>query len=183
MAMATLSTMTESDSNTISESNTGDLASTDELLVAYLDGELDAERCQEVETKLAQEDDFRRRLNALEKAWDLLDELPSTVADEKFVRSTVEMVALEARQEAETLRERSAWPRRISTLAVGAMVLCAAFLGYRAVDQYSGAADDALARDLPVIEDLDLYRRFDDMDFLRRLHEEGLFEEETRDAS
>jgi len=175
--------MTKSNSNTISDSNKGDLAATDELLVAYLDGELDAERCQEVETKLAREDDFRRRLNELEKAWEMLDELPHSVADEEFVRSTVEMVALEAQQEAETLRSRYAWPRRVNMLAIGAMVLFAAFLGYRVVDQYSGAADDALARDLPVIEDLDLYRRLDDVSFLRKLHEEGLFEEETNDAT
>ena len=119
----------------------------------------------------------------LEKAWDLLDELPNSVADEEFVRSTVEIVALEAQQEAETLRARSAWPRRVNMLAIGAMVLFAAFLGYRMVDQYSGATDDGLARDLPVIEDLDLYRRLDDVEFLRKLHEEGLFEEETKDAS
>ena len=170
-------TVTETDSNTT------DLTATDELLVAYLDGELEAERCQDVETQLARDDKFRRRLNELEKAWDMLDELPKTVADEKFVRSTVEMVALEAKEEAQTQRDRSAWPRRVSFVAVTAMVTFAAFFGYRAVQQYSNKADDALARDLPVIENLDLYRRVDNVEFLREIHDEGLFEEETKDAS
>ena len=169
--------MTETDSNTT------DLTATDELLVAYLDGELEAEKCHDVETKLARDDKFRRRLNELEKAWDMLDELPKTVADEKFVRSTVEMVAIEAKDEAETARERSVWPRRVSLLSIVAMVMFAAFLGYRAVEEYAGQKDDALARDLPVIENLDLYRRLDDVDFLRQIHDEGLFEEDTKDAS
>jgi len=169
--------MTESDSNTT------ELASTDELLVAYLDGELDADRCHDVETKLARDDAFRRRLNDLEKAWDLLDELPTTVADEKFVRSTVEMVALEAQEEAATVRQQSAWPRRVGVAAIGAIILFAAFLGYRTVAQLASADDDALARDLPVIENLDLYRRLDAMEFLHQIHKEGLFEEESNDAS
>jgi anti-sigma factor RsiW len=163
-----------------SNSNAGELAETDELLVAYLDGELDAAQRRDVEERLPRDEGFRRRLNELDRAWDLLDELPQTVADEKFVRSTVEMVAIAAAEEAGAAQRRSIWPRVASYAAVGAMVLCAAIFGYRAVKYYTEAENRALARDLPVIEKLDLYRR---VDFLRQLRDEGLFDEEQSNAS
>jgi anti-sigma factor RsiW len=160
---------------TDSDSNLNDLTATDEVLVAYLDGELDAEQRRSVEDRLPRDDDFRRRLNELDRAWDLLDELPKTVADESFVRSTVAMVAVAAEQEVSHTQRQSVWPRRICYAAVGALVVFAAVLGYCAVGQYADAENRALARDLPVIEDLDLYRR---IDFLRQLSDEGLFDEE-----
>lgn len=163
-----------------SNSKSSELAETDELLVAYLDGELDAEQRRDVEERLPRDDGFRRRLNELDRAWDMLDELPKTVADEKFVRSTVEMVAVAAAEEAGAAQRQSIWPRTISYTAVSAMVLCAAIFGYRAVNYYTEAENRELARDLPVIENLDLYRR---IDFLRQLRDEGLFDEEDENAS
>ena len=165
---------------TDSDSNSNELAETDEVLVAYLDGELDAAQRRDVEERLPRDDAYRRRLNELDRAWDMLDELPTTVADENFVRSTVEMVAVAAEEEAGATRRQSVWPRAIGYAAVGAMVLFAAVLGYRAVNRYTAAEDRALARDLPVIENFDLYRR---IDFLRQLRDEGLFDEEDENAS
>ena len=51
------------------------IVSEDELLVAYLDGELDEAARVNVEKRLAEEPDLRSRLTLLERAWDLLDEL------------------------------------------------------------------------------------------------------------
>ena len=42
--------------------------------------------------------------------------------------------------------------------------------------------NEKLLRDLPVIEDMELYRQAGDVDFLRKLHDEGLFPEESSDA-
>ena len=47
-----------------------------EQLVAYLDGELDAESSLQVERRLAEDAEFRRELRQLQRAWDMLDELP-----------------------------------------------------------------------------------------------------------
>jgi anti-sigma factor RsiW len=165
---------------TNSDSNSNELTETDELLVAYLDGELAVAERRDVEERLPRDDAFRRRLNELDRAWDMLDELPKTIADEEFVRSTVEMVALAAQEESDEAKQQSVWPRTIAFASVGAMVLFAAVLGFRTVNQYSQTEDRALARDLPVIENLDLYRR---IDFLRQLRDEGLFDEEVDDAS
>ena len=92
------------------------------------------------------------------------------------------MVALAAESEAVARQRQSVWPRRFRYAAVGAMSLLAALIGYRAASQFIERDDRALARDLPVIEDLDLYRRIDDVDFLRQLHNEGLFDKEDTSA-
>ena len=44
-------------------------------LVAYLDGELDAETSTRVEQRLTEDDDYRTQLQQLQRTWDLLDEL------------------------------------------------------------------------------------------------------------
>ncbi|MCG8587318.1 MAG: hypothetical protein MI757_21645 [Pirellulales bacterium] len=160
--------------------NNNEMTATDELLVAYLDGELDATKSREVEERLPRDDAFRRRLNELDRAWDMLDELPKTIADEKFVRSTVEMVAVAAQEEVAEAERHSVWPRRMCYLAVTTMVAFAGIFGYHVVNQHAEADNRELARDLPVIENLDVYRR---LEFLEQLNQEGLFDEEQRDAS
>ena len=47
----------------------------DEQLVAYLDGELDAESSRRMDELLATDADVRRRLQEMERTWDLLDDL------------------------------------------------------------------------------------------------------------
>ena len=51
-------------------------------LVAYLDGELDDETNQEIERRLSADPEYRLRLQQLQQAWDLLDELPRLSRDE-----------------------------------------------------------------------------------------------------
>ena len=68
----------------------------DELLVAYLDGELDQGSASQVEMKLASDAQLRRRLNDLRATWDLLEELPPAEPNPRFAQSTIEMVAMSA---------------------------------------------------------------------------------------
>ncbi|MEX0585756.1 MAG: hypothetical protein WD176_03880, partial [Pirellulales bacterium] len=51
-------------------------------LVAYLDGELDAETSRELENLLATDPNARDEMQRMEQAWDLLDELPRAEVDE-----------------------------------------------------------------------------------------------------
>ena len=48
----------------------------DELLVAYLDGELDSEMRSDLEQRLMDDASLRSRLQTLQRGWDWLDELP-----------------------------------------------------------------------------------------------------------
>ena len=148
-----------------------------EELTAYLDGELDADARSVVEQRLAKDEDYRVRMRRMEDAWAMLDALPRTSADETFTQTTVEMVALAAQEEVATVdkaQRRSKW----LLWGVGvAIVLSAGFFGYALVERATSKKNDQLVRDLPVIENVELYRHIDDIDFLRQLDAEGLFDD------
>ncbi len=57
------------------------------------------------------------------------------------------------------------------------MVVLAAVFGYLAARFRLDRPNRRLVRDLPVIENVELYRHIDDIDFLRQLEAEGLFTE------
>jgi hypothetical protein len=72
--------------------NPADLESVDEQLTAYLDGELSAEEASGIENRLVDDEGLRVRLAELREAYDLLDELPETPHNQRFTRSTLEIV-------------------------------------------------------------------------------------------
>jgi anti-sigma factor RsiW len=153
-----------------------------EELVAYLDGELDTASRARVEERLAADEAYRLQLARLEQAWDFLDALPRTDADASFTQSTVEMVALAAQDEVEKTKEARRRTNWLGWGAAAAMVALAGILGYRVIDRVASRPNDALVRDLPVIEKVELYRHVDSVNFLRQLDESGLFAEEVEDA-
>src|SRR5436309_16121369 len=101
-----------------------------EQLVAYLDGELDAEQTRQFEERLARDANLRRELLLLQRSWDMLDRLPRADVDAKFTRTTVEMIAVAAAEDVE--REQHAAPiRRLRTAALAAAcIVAAAAIGY-----------------------------------------------------
>ncbi len=101
-----------------------------EQLVAYLDGELDAETSKQVERRLAENVEYRRELQQLQRAWDMLDELPRAEVSESFTQTTVEMVALSAAQELTEVKGRSRRLDRVLWGAAGAGVVIAALASY-----------------------------------------------------
>ena len=149
----------------------------DEELIAYLDGELDEPKRIEVEQRLAAEEEYRRRLRSLERAWDMLDLLPTAQASDDFTRSTVEMTIETAADEAQTQQLRTRQSRRKSMLIGGAALVVAAAAGYAAVMVGLDSENRQLVRDLPVIESVDQYRTVENVEFLHRLVDEGLFAE------
>ena len=64
----------------------------DELLVAYLDHELDRKEQSELENRLMEDEPLRARLQQLQTGWDLLDDLPKPEPSLKLVESTLELV-------------------------------------------------------------------------------------------
>src|SRR3954462_5504268 len=80
--------------------------SMDEEIVAYLDGELDSVAEAQVVRRLSEDAAYRARLGQLQQAWDMLDNLRRTEADDEFVQSTVAMVAVQAEAEAYTQKLR-----------------------------------------------------------------------------
>ena len=150
-------------------------------LVAYLDGELDADEAQRVEERLASDEAFRGELQRLAVAWDCLDQLSRQTVDETFTQTTVEMVAVAAEQD--VARQSAALPghRRTRRLAIGGMLAASVLVGFLGSHIIWPNQNKQIERDLPVIANLDLYSQVDDIAFLRMLYEQEVFAEETND--
>lgn len=150
-------------------------AAFDEQLVAYLDGELDVTASREIEARLASDPKARQRLQSLEHTWDLLDELDATPVGEPFTQSTLEMVAVAAREGVD--REQADAPQRSRRLRrfffVG--VLAAAAIGFGAVMLAVPNQNRQLLEDLPILENFDEYRQAESVAFLKNLQKRKLF--------
>lgn len=144
-------------------------------LVSYLDGELDAEEARRVEALLASDPAARAELARLERAWDLLDELPAAGLHEGFTRSTVEMVAVAAEADAVWGQQRRSSFRRRTAAAALCSLLLAAAGGYLGAASYWPDRNARLRRDLPVLWHHDAYLHAGDIDFVRQLAREELF--------
>ena len=72
--------------------NLPDMESVDEQLTAYLDGELPPLEATALERSLVDDERLRLRLAELRHAYDLLDEIPETPHDQRFTKSTMEIV-------------------------------------------------------------------------------------------
>jgi hypothetical protein len=86
----------------------------DELLSAYLDGELGERERQRLEARLAQDPALRAELRALHQTVSLMHELPQVAAPRNFIlsRSLVEVQQPAARPEPRALRPSSEQARR-----------------------------------------------------------------------
>ena len=147
-------------------------------MVAYLDGELDVQQVADVEKRLSEDHEYRLRLQQLQQAWDLLDELPRSRADDQFTRSTVEIVVVKARDEINQLGSLPAWRRRLPLLLGLLLVMGTTLTGYLLSWHAATADNRRFIKDLPVIEKVSQYRDAESLEFLRLLVKEGLFETE-----
>jgi anti-sigma-K factor RskA len=166
-----------------SQNTLATVATIDEELVAYLDGELDASGAARIERRLADDAAYRARLAQLQRAWDMLDTLQRSEANDDFARSTVEMIAIKAVDDAKTGQMRAVRQRSLAWVSVALAVLIAATSGYFFLQWRLDEPNRELVRDLPVIERIDEYRDADSVEFLQQLHEEGLFAAEVNDGT
>src|SRR5947207_1140323 len=157
--------------------------SIDEEIVAYLDGELDSEGEARVARRLSDDPAYRLRLNQLQQAWDLLDNLRGTEADDEFTASTVAMVAVQAEQDAQSQQTRAVRQRNLAWLTLVAVMLLSVVSGYVVLHRRLTRADRNLVRDLPVIEHVDEYSNIDEVSFLKLLARENLFPSEVDDGT
>ena len=166
-----------------SQNTLATVATIDEELVAYLDGELDASGAARIERRLADDAGYRARLAQLQRAWDMLDTLQRSEANDDFARSTVEMIAIKAVDDAKTGQMRAVRQRSLTWVSVALAVLIAATSGYFYIQWRLDEPNRELVRDLPVIERIDEYRDADSVEFLQQLHQEGLFAAEVNDGT
>ena len=162
---------------------TPDSAPLDEQLVAYLDGELDEETARRIETLVAEDPALGDRLAQLGQTWEMLDELDRAETEGVFTEATLELVALQAEQEAQEQAAQEPKIRRRRRIMVGTSLLACALVGFLGVAMLRPDPNRPLIDDLPVIENVDEYiqilgnndRVEPSIDLLKRLHEEKLF--------
>ncbi len=154
----------------------------DEQLVAYLDGELDAESSRRVEALLASNADVRRRLQMLERTWDLLDELDTAPVGEPFTQTTLEMVAVAAGEDVEREQADAPRRRRRRLWTIGGGMAAAAVVGFLLVALTAPDPNQQLLQDLPVLENFDEYRQIGEIEFLVKLRDAKLFADKSGDS-
>ncbi|MDA7979267.1 MAG: zf-HC2 domain-containing protein [Pirellulales bacterium] len=152
-----------------------------EHLVAYLDGELDAETSRRVDDLLSTDPVVRKDVADLDATWNLLEHMPRAELGEKFTRTTLELVAQQAEEELEQLGTTR--PKLNIALAATLIVgmFTAGLLGVLGADLISPNDNEVLLENLPVIQQLDQLEQIGDYEFLHELHKREIFEAEIED--
>lgn len=138
----------------------------DEMLVAYLDGELPRDQRTQFENRLLDEPGLRTRLQQLQTGWDLLENLPAPTPNARLVETTLELAVHDLVPPPSVPRWGTRYRHRI--LVVG-VCLAAAVFGL-AVDRIADrVAFRRQIRELAIAEDLDAYNDANDLDLMRQL--------------
>jgi anti-sigma factor RsiW len=139
-------------------------------LVAYLDGELDEQATERIEAVLAQSNVARNDVEALAQTYELLDVLPRYEAPAEFTAQTLASIRV---SELRPDFRQSTWFRRargnliaLAWMAALATVIALSFLATR---RWVQTEADVLIRELPVIEQLDVYSEVGSVEFLQLL--------------
>lgn len=138
----------------------------DEMLVAYLDGELSPEESLRVEQSLHSEPGLRKRLNDLQASWDLLSELPRPSSRSDLTQTTIEMISLSIAQESRTWRQWLAKHRWLVLALAGSVMLLAGAATSRALTRYMTSQ---ILANLPSIVDFPALQNIDSREFLHEL--------------
>lgn len=139
----------------------------DEMLVAYLDGELDSKSISAVELKLASDLNLRVRLNDLRTAWDLLEELPPAEPSPRFAQSTIEMLAMSPSAVADdpVVRKRR-WQFWITAAVLVPFFFMA---GYAIVRQAQRTAEGRALAELHILADWDALHKVGNYEWLKQI--------------
>jgi len=139
----------------------------DELLVAYVDGELDTPDRDAVEQRLLDDVALRQRLQDLQQGWDLLENFSPSHESEKLVESTMELVVadlVKAKPKSTSVLRRYPW-----AFAGTAITFCAMILTAAAIYSMRSARYDRELVDLGLAENLDAYYDGRDLQLIRDL--------------
>ena len=139
----------------------------DELLVAYLDGELDRKAQSALEDRLLENASLRTRLQQLQTGWDLLEDLPDPAPSLKLVESTLELVVADIVKEQST--KDSLWLRYRMPLCILAVCVAVVIGSYGIAASLRSMQFQQQLEDLTVAEFLDAYNYGDDLTLMRQL--------------
>ena len=147
-----------------------------ELLVAYLDGELDAKSVRQVEDRLSVEPDLREKMTSLEQTWNMLNELETVSSDKELVRSTMEVVTLTVEKELSEGEKRIERRKWLDRLVLTATLLMFGVIGYQLMTLVGIQRKKQLVEDIPIIRDIGMYKEIGSFDFLEALSKKQVFD-------
>ncbi len=139
----------------------------DELLVAYLDGELQRQEQSDLENRLLKNEKLRSRLQQLQTGWDLLEDLPGSSPSMKLVESTLELVVADILKDQPVIENnRKQWQ-----LPVVLLVLCSitGLAAYFAQSTLRSNAYQQELEDLALAGNLSAYNYGGDLKLMRQL--------------
>jgi anti-sigma factor RsiW len=152
-------------------------------LVAYLDGELDDQSTSEIESVLAHSTVARNDVELLARTYDLLDELPRVKATQEFTDRTLATIRMDDVRTDFTQTEWYQRLRRGRTLFLWTVaMIVASGAGYAVTRIGVPNPADMLVKDYDVIEELDVYRQVDNVEFLQELDRQGSLLTKIREA-
>jgi anti-sigma factor RsiW len=149
-----------------------------EDLVAYLDGELTDEKVQQIDAIIARSEVARHEVEALARTFELLDILPAMRASDDFASKT--LTSLKVTEQPFILTEQWWFPHVRRTVAIVGWLmalLLSGWAGFQCTRHWIPNPDEDVLRDLPVIENLDRYQEVGDVNFLKELKRQGLFDD------
>ncbi|TWT91132.1 hypothetical protein Mal64_15310 [Pseudobythopirellula maris] len=144
-----------------------------EQLTAYLDGELAPEERVALEALLERDPSARDELRRLRLSWDALDDLPTGDVSAEFAQSTIEMVALEARDEVARMTAALPTQRRRSHVAAVAIAAAALLVGFAGARWAANEPHRRMLASLPAVMQVDALGQYQDVAFLERLEAEA----------
>lgn len=152
--------------------------------VAYLDGELDEEATRRIEAVIAQSEVARGDMEALARAYELLEVLDRPQASDEFATRTMATIRVDEMRP----DPRNTWwyraTRQGGAVAVwAAAVIGAAAVGFLATSRWLRTPADELVEQLPLVEQLDLYTEVGSIEFLQRLSTQEALLQEIRPQS
>ncbi|MGV3486118.1 MAG: anti-sigma factor family protein, partial [Planctomycetaceae bacterium] len=154
----------------------------DELLVAYLDGELPPDEVRDLEKRLGSDASLRARLRELQNGWEMLDELPLASSSNQLLETTLRMAALEGQSASKTspskvARGKLPWFAWLAVAAAACFVLGLAVVNGRDYLRFQSHL-----RDLPVAMHLDAYLNAGDLEVMEQLRQMPEWQQATEMA-
>ena len=153
-------------------------------LVAFLDGELEEEDAQGLETKIARSPSARKEVEALEKTWTMLEWLPRVEAPADFTDQTISRIHSQ-QMRAELIEGGLKRVVVIAAKVIGwvASVAAAVAIGFVGVRYAWPDPTRKLIEDLEIVENLEALREIPDIKFLDDVSRLGFFAPPSAPAS
>jgi anti-sigma factor RsiW len=154
---------------------------TDDLadIVAYLDGEMEEPAIELMERRLVSDDPLRRKADALDQTWHLLDSLDDVSASGEFISRTLSSIdvvdsdtesASQHRPWTQLFRQNEILPAIIGWVMFGFLLATIGLLTGRVLAQPRRGDNDAqILHQLPVLRNYHQYRIIPDLQFLEDL--------------